>query len=61
MRRIITGLFRGVIDRDAPTLPPPSGQPDCVGLRIAPQAESFRGFLPVSPTPRLLKVKSRKR
>ena len=63
MRRIITGVFQGTIDREAPTIAPPSSQPNGVagGLRIEPQPPSFRGFVPVSPTPRRLTVKTRKR
>ena len=63
MRRIITGVFPGTIDRDAPTIPPPSAPPDSVGsgLQLVPQLASFRGFAPVSPTPRRLNVKARKR
>jgi hypothetical protein len=63
MRRIITGVFSGTIDRDAPTIPPPSAPSDSVGsgLHMVAQPASFRGFAPVSPTPRRLHLKARKR
>jgi hypothetical protein len=63
MRRIITGVYNEPIDRNAPTLPPPSAQQNAVGggLRVESQPLSLRGFVPVCPTPRRLIVKSRKR
>jgi hypothetical protein len=52
------------VDREAPTIPPPSGEGDIttrLPYALTARPPAFRGFAPVSPVPRRLAFKSRKR
>jgi hypothetical protein len=64
MRRSSNSGWPRPIDREAPTIPPPSSEPDSLGgleFAVTARPPPFRGFAPVSPVPRRLALNKRKR